>query len=187
MEDLYDLAENMLHHLPAKPKRVFSDKLAKWKIGEGKYSTQQRIMDAGVWHSVVFTCIGIPVPPLPGRTGPSLKSIYRVSYADTGSQLFLRTARGPSKQMHLRTIGNYKWPKMLVNCIIYNGGVNHQSRTVWFLYSCAYTLPIEYTNPVRGSLLPLHLRTWIIHAPLLQRAIDGPARQCCQLLTVNSS
>jgi len=148
----------MLHHLPAKPKRVFSDKLAKWKIGEGKYSTQQRITDAGVWHSVVFTCIGIPVPPPPGRTGPSLKSIYRVSYADTGSQLFLRTARGPSKQMHLRTIGNYKWPKIFVNCIIYNGGVNHQPRTVWFLYSCAYTrsadLCCHYTC---GRGLSMHL------------------------------
>jgi len=48
MEDLFDLAEDMLQHLPAKPKRVFSDKLAKWKAGEGKYSTQQRITDAGV-------------------------------------------------------------------------------------------------------------------------------------------
>jgi len=48
MEDLLDLAEDMLQHLPLKPKRVFYDKLAKWKAGEGKYSTQQRITDAGV-------------------------------------------------------------------------------------------------------------------------------------------
>ena len=57
MEDLLELAEDMLQHLPAKPKRVFSDKLAKWKAGEGKYSTYQKIMDAGVRRSVVFTCI----------------------------------------------------------------------------------------------------------------------------------
>jgi len=31
MEDLLELAEDMLQHLPAKPKRVFSDKLTKWK------------------------------------------------------------------------------------------------------------------------------------------------------------
>ena len=48
MEDLLELAEDMLQYLPAKPKRVFSDKLAKWKAGEGKYSTQQRITDACV-------------------------------------------------------------------------------------------------------------------------------------------
>ena len=57
MEDLLELAEDMLQYLPAKPKRVFSDKLAKWKAGEGKYSTYQKIMDAGVRRSVVFTCI----------------------------------------------------------------------------------------------------------------------------------
>jgi len=48
MEDLLELAEDMLQYLPAKPKRVFSDKLAKWKAGEGKYSTHQKITDAGV-------------------------------------------------------------------------------------------------------------------------------------------
>jgi len=48
MQDLLELAEDMLQPLPVKPKRVFSDKLAKWKAGEGKYSTQQRITDAGV-------------------------------------------------------------------------------------------------------------------------------------------
>jgi len=31
-----------------------------------------------------------------------------VRTVDPGSQLFLRTVREPSKQMHLRTIGNYK-------------------------------------------------------------------------------
>jgi len=48
MEDLLELAEDMLQHLPAKTKRVLSDKLAKWKAGEDEYSTQQRITDAGV-------------------------------------------------------------------------------------------------------------------------------------------
>ena len=47
--------------------------------------------------------------PLPqAERGPSLESIYRVSYADTASQLFLRTVSRPSKQMHLWIIGNYK-------------------------------------------------------------------------------
>ena len=70
MDDLLELAEDMLHYLPTKPKRVFSDKLAKWKAGEGKYSTHQKITDAGVRHSVVFTCIVTPVP-LPSPPRPS--------------------------------------------------------------------------------------------------------------------
>ena len=75
MEDLLELAEDMLQHLPAKTKRVLSDKLAKWKAGEDEYSTQQKITDAGVWHSAVFTCIIV-------KKLNSLKHLVRTTVAE---------------------------------------------------------------------------------------------------------